>query len=111
MGLTLKAQTLINSDTIITKTIQINESFNLIFESWPSSGLNWNILDKYDSTFVKAIHVKAKLIEGQASKGGKYAQFWSYTGLKKGEITIEYYWGRIWMKEKLKRCTLKIIIN
>ncbi len=110
IGVSLIGQNIINSDTTITKIIKVNESFNLIFEAWPSPGIGWYI-SNMDSTFIKAIPTDSKLIEGQALKGGKYAQTWSYTGLKKGEITIEYYWGRVWLKEKLKKCALKIIIN
>ncbi len=108
---TLTAQTVISSDTTIRRRIKINETFNLLFDFWPSPGMSWYMLDVHDSTVVKIISTDSKLMEGQFPIGGRYAQTFVFTGLKKGEVMLDYYWGRLWLKERLKKCTLIINID
>lgn len=103
------AQEVIRSDTSILKTIGVNESFELRFEDLPGAGYMWRLSENSDTTWVKIELVKKELMEGYQPIGGKYISIYAYTGLSTGTFMLEYYYGRPWLKEKLYKCTLKII--
>jgi predicted secreted protein len=104
-------QNIIHSDTSITKTIKVNDTFDLQFVDWPSPGLGWKLYSEYDSTIISIKEVSSKLMEGNFLIGGKYINTIQFKGNKYGEISLEYFYGRPWLKEKLHRCQIKIIIN
>jgi predicted secreted protein len=104
-------QNVIQTDTTIIHTIKLKETFELRFENWPGTGYVWYLPANYDSTQV-TIHLrKEELMEGYGARGGKYISTYEYTGLTGGTFLIEYAYGRPWLKEKLKRCNLKIVVN
>jgi hypothetical protein len=104
-------QKVIQTDTIIIQTISVKDSFELRFENWPGPGYGWYLPLNHDSTQV-TIHLrKEELMEGYGAKGGKYISTYVYTGLTRGAFLLEYYYGRPWLKEKLRKCNLKIIVK
>ncbi|MDA3942916.1 MAG: protease inhibitor I42 family protein, partial [Bacteroidetes bacterium] len=104
-------QNVIRTDTTIFQTISVNESFELRFENWPGTGYGWFLPENHDSTQV-TIHLrKEELMEGYGAKGGKYISTYEYTGLTRGTFLLEYSYGRPWLKEKLRKCNLKIIVK
>jgi predicted secreted protein len=105
------SQNPIQKDTTLTKTINVGESFELRFEDSPGTAYVWYLNENYDSTQVTIQQQKEELIEGYKPKGGKYITSYVYTGLTSGTFFLEYYFGRPWLKEKLKRCKLKIIVK
>ncbi len=104
-----QSQNVIQSDTTITKTISVDESFGLKFLNWPGTGYAWYLPADFDSTQV-AIHLlKEELVEGDGPKGGRYISTYNYTGLANGTFLLEYVYGRPWLNEKINKCLL--IIN
>jgi len=104
-------QNVIRTDTTIIQTISEKESFELRFENWPGTGYGWYLPENYDSTKVTTYLRKEELMEGYGAKGGKYISTYVYTGLTSGTFLLEYSYGRPWLKEKLKKCNLKIIVK
>jgi predicted secreted protein len=104
-------QNIIQSDTSINKTIGIADTFDLQFIHWPSPGFGWKLYSEYDTTVISIKKISSKLMEGNFPKGGKYINTIQFKGNKSGEVILEYFWGRPWLKEKLKRCQIKIIIK
>ncbi|KAF0201340.1 MAG: hypothetical protein FD170_2799 [Bacteroidetes bacterium] len=105
------SQHLIQSDTTISKTISVLESFELVFEFSPGTGYVWYLPNDFDSTQV-AIQLKNIVLkEGHGPKGGKYIYTYEYTGLTTGTFLLEYAFGRPWLQEKLEICKLVIIVE
>lgn len=104
-------QNAIRTDTTIIRTIGVKETFELRFENLPGAGYCWYLPENYDSTQVKIRHSKEELMEGHFPIGGKYISTYTYTGLTNGTFLLGYSYGRPWLKEKLKRCNLTIIVN
>jgi len=105
------SQNPVQSDTTILKTINVGESFELRFANSPGTGCVWYLPENYDSTQVTIYQKKEELAEGYKPKGGKYISSIEYTGLTNGTFLLEYAYGRPWLKEKLKKCNLKIIVK
>lgn len=103
------SQNPISTDTTITKTIRVGDSFVLGFENSPGSGYVWNISENYDTTQVIIKLLKEELVQGHQLKGGNYISSYVFTVLNKGTFHIEYSYSRPWLKEKLRSCNLKII--
>jgi predicted secreted protein len=101
----------IKSDTIINRVINLYDKFDLEFVDWPSPGYGWKLYSEYDSTILSISQVSTILIEGNFPDGGKYISTIQFKGMKKGKITLEYFYGRSWKKEKLYRCQLNILIK
>lgn len=104
-------QQAINSDTIITKNTRVNDSFELGFEDLPGAGYMWQLYENADTMQVKIKPVKTELMKGYQPIGGKYITTYSYTPLSTGTFLLEYNYGRPWLKEKAKKCVLKIIAD
>lgn len=109
-GLFSFGQNVIKSDTVISKTVRVNESFELQFLDWPGTGSGWNLTERSDTTNVSVRLLKQVLAEGYGPLGGKYITFYRYTGLNKGVFKLEYHYGRPWLKEKLYECMLEITV-
>jgi predicted secreted protein len=105
------SQNPIQTDTTITKSIHSGESFELSFENSPGTGYVWYLPENYDSTILTIQLKKRELVEGYKPKGGKYIYTYVFTGLRNGTFFLEYSFGRPWLKEKLKICILKIIVE
>jgi predicted secreted protein len=103
-------QGIIQSDTSISRTIRVNESFELQFLDWPGTGSGWNLTEKSDTTSVSIRLLKQVLAQGYKPIGGKYISVYNYTGLMRGNFLIEYVYGRPWLKEKLFKCILKVTV-
>lgn len=106
----LFGQGIIQSDTAITKTIRVNQSFKLQFLNSPGTGYTWHLPDGYDTTGVSIQLLKQELAEGNKPIGGNYIAFYKYTGLTQGNFLIEYVYSRPWLKEKLYKCILKVTV-
>jgi predicted secreted protein len=106
-----KGQNFIDSDTVIYKKMKIRESFNLQFLDYPSPGMLWSINPKYDSTVITIKDLSSKLIEGDFPIGGRYIKTVEFTGIKKGNIVLEYSIGRPWINEILHQCQISIEIE
>ncbi len=104
------SQTIIRSDTVIKKTVRVNESFELQFLDSPGSGYCW-YLEKCDSLNIVISLLRSDLLEGDGPKGGRYISTYEYTGQCIGNYLLEYTYGRPWLKEKLYRCSLEIDIK
>jgi predicted secreted protein len=104
-------QNFIDSDSVIYKKLEINESFDLQFVDRPSPGMLWSINTKYDSTMITIKEISSKLMEGDFPIGGRYVKTVEFTGIKKGEIVLEYSIGRPWIKEILHTCQISIEIE
>jgi len=109
-GLISFGQNIINSDTTLSRTIRVNDSFELQYLDWPGTGYSWYLTANSDTSSVSIVLIKQALAEGYGPKGGKYISFYKYTGLKKGLFVLEYRYGRPWLKEKLYKCILKISV-
>jgi len=105
------SQNSVQTDTTISKILNVGESFELRFENWPGTGYVWYLAENYDSTQVTIHLKKEELAEGYKPIGGKYISSFEYTGLTNGTFLLEYFYGRPWLKEKLKKCNLKIIVK
>jgi len=101
----------IDSDISITKSINVNETFELKFVEWPGCGYCWGITYNQDSSFVSIKLKSSELMSGYLPVGGKYINTYSFKGKQKGNVTLTYYYGRPWLKEKLYKCTVTVIIN
>lgn len=104
----VSGQFLIDHDTVISRTIHVNGSFELPFETWPSPGLSWYLPGGYDSTALLIETTKQELMEGQKPDGGKWIWTYRFTALKKGNYELIYYYGRIWIQERKKKVTVHI---
>ncbi len=102
-------QGIIRHDTVIKKVIAVNDTFSLDFLYWPSPGICWALYSEYDTTQLSIRETFVRLLEGKQF-GGKYVATWRYIGLKPGEVTLEYYWGRPWLKEKEYQCLIEVFI-
>ncbi len=105
------SQNPIQTDTTISRIINIGESFELRFENSPGTAYVWYLPENYDSTQVTIHLKKEELAEGFKPKGGKYISTYEYTGLTSGTFLLEYSYGRLGLKEKLRKCNLKIIVK
>ena len=105
------SQNFIHTDTTITRTISLGESFELSFEDSPGTGCAWYLPENFDSTLVSIQFQKQELMEGYLPIGGKYITTYNYTGHTHGTFLLEYSYGRPWLKAILKRCNLKIIVE
>jgi predicted secreted protein len=103
------SQDAIYTDTVIVKNTKVNESFELSFEDLPGAGYVWRLPENADTTEVKITPVNKELLEDYQSIGGKYTSTYAYTAKSTGTFILAYYYGRPWLKEKLKKCILKII--
>jgi len=104
-------QNIIRSDTAITKTIKVNDTIELQFLDWPSPGIGWKLYSDYDTSLISIKEKSLKLMEGNFPIGGKYIRTIQYKGKKPGEVRLEYFWGRPWLKEKLHRCQIQFKIR
>ena len=104
-------QNVIRTDTTIIQTVSVKDSFELKFENWPGTGYGWYLPENYDSTQVTIQLSKEELMEGYGAIGGKYISTYEFTGLTRGTFLLEYFYGRPWLKEKLRKCNLKIIVK
>ncbi|MCX6245251.1 MAG: protease inhibitor I42 family protein [Bacteroidetes bacterium] len=105
------SQNIIHFDTLISKTINVNESFDLKFLDWPSTGYTWYLPVKCDSTKVKIQLSKKELMAGDFPKGGKWISTYTFSGLFKGRYLLEYYYGRSWLTEKINTCTINLMVK
>ena len=105
------SQNIIHSDTVIRKTINVNETFELKFLDWPGTGYSWYMPVKCDSTKVSIQLSKEEVMAGNFPKGGKQISTYSYSGLTKGTYLLKYYYGRSWLKEKIKTCAVNLTIK
>jgi hypothetical protein len=103
-------QNLIQSDTSIEKTIRVNDTIDLQFLDWPSPGICWTLYSKYDTSMI-SMRLKSTKPLTQFPKGGKWISTIQYKAKKPGEVKLEYYWGRPWLKEQKYLCKLSIIIK
>jgi hypothetical protein len=105
------SQDIIYSDTVIRKTINVNESFELNFLDSPGSGYIWYLPIKCDSTIVNVRLTKTEVMPGDFPKGGRWIYTYTYSGLIKGTFLLEYYYGRSWLKEKINSCIINLTIK
>jgi len=105
------SQNIIHSDTVISKTINVNESFELNFLDSPGSGYIWYLPIKCDSTKFNVRLTKTEVMPGDFPKGGRWIYTYTYSGLIKGTYLLEYYYGRSWLKEKINTCTINLTIK
>lgn len=104
------SQNAIQSDTIIKKAIQVNESFELLFLESPGAGYCWS-LEKSDSSNILIRFLRKDLLKGDLPIGGRYVSTYKFTGKNIGNYKLTYTYGRPWLNEKLYRCVLKIEIK
>jgi predicted secreted protein len=104
------SQNAIQSDTIIKKSIQVNESFELLFLESPGAGYCWS-LEKSDSSNILIRFLRKDLLKGDQPKGGRYISTYKFVGQNIGNYLLTYTYGRPWLNEKLYRCVLKIDIK
>jgi hypothetical protein len=64
-----------------------------------------------DSTKIKIQLSNSEVITGNFSKGGKCINTYIYSGLTKGTYLLEYYYGRVWLKEIISRCKVNLTIK
>jgi predicted secreted protein len=105
------SQNIIHHDTVINKTINLNETFELKFLDWPGTGYTWYLPVKCDSTKVNIRLLKQKVMVGYLPVGGKWVSTYQYAGLIPGTYLLEYYYGRSWEKEKLNTCIINLTIK
>ena len=105
------SQNIIQSDTVFSKTINVNESFELKFLNSPGSGYIWYSPTKCDSTKVNVRLTKSEVMHGDLPKGGRWIYTYTYSGLSKGTFLLEYYYGRSWLKEKINSCVINLTIK
>jgi predicted secreted protein len=111
LSTTALAQGYIQSDTTISKTIKLNESFQLQFVHLPGAGYGWDLMKNCDSTVISIQLVKNEVMEGNGPVGGHYVSTYKYTGLAKGTYLLEYFYRRPWLPEYLYKCSLTIIVE
>ena len=107
----LFGQNIINNDTTIRITISLNKAFDLKFEDWPSPGIIWYLPDSSNASELSIKLIKQELKEGEKPEGGKYISTYNYKIKAKGEYILEYFYGRLWLKEKSKKCIVKINVE
>lgn len=105
------AQGYIQSDTTISRTIKLNESFQLQFVHLPGAGYGWDLMKKCDSTVISIKLVSNVVMEGNGPIGGHYISTYKYTGLVKGTYLLEYFYRRPWLKEYQYKCSLTIAVE
>ena len=110
-GFNSYCQEIIQSDTEIAKFIKINDTIDLQFLDWPSPGIGWKLYSDYDTTLISIKGKSSRLMEGDFPKGGRYIKTVQYKGKKPGEVRLEYFWGRSWLKEKIYYCRIKFFIK
>jgi predicted secreted protein len=111
LGSMVMGQRHIHSDTIITRTIKLNESFQLQFVHLPGAGYGWDLMKKCDSTFISIQLISDEVLAGNGPVGGHYVSTYKYTGLVKGTYLLEYFYRRPWLKEYLYKCSLTIVVE
>lgn len=104
------SQNAISTDTTIVKTIQKGESFELSFEFSPGSGYVWYLAGN-DSAHINISLKEKKLKDGYGAKGGVYLYHYKYLAQDIGTFSLEYYYGRPWLNERLKRCSVSVIVK
>jgi predicted secreted protein len=105
------SQNQIKSDTSINKTINVKETFDLQFVDWPSPGLCWQLYSNFDSTILTITKVSYEVMKNNFPKGGKWIKTLRFQGNQPGDVKLEYYYGRLWLNEKLHKCELNIHIK
>lgn len=111
LSLVAFSQTIIQSDTNISKTVNINDSFELSFLDWPGVGQMWQLSDNIDSTKISIHLIKKEVMAGYKPKGGKYVTTYNYKCLVKGRYLLKYiYYGRA-LDGDLKKCLITIEIE
>ncbi|MEI6433467.1 MAG: hypothetical protein WCP32_01385 [Bacteroidota bacterium] len=105
------SQNIIPSDTVISKMVNVNESFELNFLNSPGSGYFWYLPIKYDSTKVNVRLTKSEVMHGDFPKGGRWIYTYTFSGLSKGTFLLEYYYGRSLLNEKINTCVVNLTIN
>lgn len=108
-SITSLGQQPINSDTIIKKSIIVNEGFEIKFLDCPGAGYGWYLSTSYDTTVLSIRQTSSELMEGNYRIGGHYVATYYFKGLKKRNLSLVYYYKRPWLKERLFKC--KIIIK
>lgn len=104
-------QNLIQSNTEINKTINLNDTINLQFVDWPSPGMFWQLDSNYDTTLILIKEKSFKLMEGNFPKGGKYIRTIQYKGKKPGEVRLVYTFKRHSLNEETYFCKIDFIIK
>jgi predicted secreted protein len=105
------SQNQIKSDTSINKTINVKETFDLQFVDWPSPGLCWQLYSTFDSTILSITKVSDEVMKNNFPKGGKWITTLRFQGNQPGDIKLEYFYGRLWLHEKLHKCEISIHIK
>jgi predicted secreted protein len=105
------SQNPIKSDTSINKTIKVHETFDLQFVDWPSPGLCWQLYSSFDSTILSITMVSDEVMKNNFPKGGKWIKTLRFQGNQPGDVKLEYFYGRLWLDEKLNKCELNIHIK
>ena len=110
-SITSLGQRPINSDTIIKKSIIVNEGFEIKFLECPGAGYGWNLSTPYDTTVLSIRQISSELMEGNYRIGGHYVTTYYFKGLKKKNLTLVYYYQRPWLKDRLFKCKIMIKIK
>lgn len=103
------SQKAIDSDTTITKTVKVMESFELAFEDLPGAGHGWYLPVNPAKVIIQLIKKEPKI--PNFTMGGAYINTYEYTPMARGTYILEYVFGPAWLKEVQKRCHLKIIVE
>jgi|GEM_PF-5941748 len=105
------SQIVIQTDTSISKTVNVNDSFELKFADWPSVGQFWHLSDINDSTKISIQQIGKEVMAGYIPKGGKYVSTYKYKCLVKGRYLLKYiYEGRA-LDGELKKCLITIEVK
>jgi hypothetical protein len=103
------SQNIISGDTEINKTINVKDTFDLEFLH--GDGFAWWSDSNYDSTLISIKFKSSRLMEGNLPIGGKQIHKIQFKGKNPGEVKLDFYWGRPWLKEKLHTCLIIITIQ
>ena len=63
-SITSLGQRPINSDTIIRKSVIVNEGFELKFQECPGAGYSWSLSVPFDTTILSIRQLSSELMEG-----------------------------------------------
>ena len=104
-------QELINREMEIGKNIKVSDTIDLPFVDSPSAGMHWKLYSDFDSTIISIKLKSYMLMAGDFPKGGRYIETIQCKALKPGSVVLDFYYGRVWLKEKLSRCRVEIKIQ
>jgi len=103
------SQNIITGDTEINKTINVKDTFDLEFLH--GDGIAWWPDPNNDSTIISIKFKSSRLMEGNLPFGGKQIHTIQFEGKSPGKVSLDFYWGRPWLKEKLHICHITVLIQ